>query len=186
MLKEGIDPNAQDSIGNRPLLIAAKKRNPKLLEILIGGGAKVDADSVASRPCFLCTENRPTAQASVLLNALSHGKVKTLRLKRKLTQSELAQKINATASYISQLERNLISPSIDSLILLSSELQVEPGYFLSVDRSDFDNGISRKSQQHPVTLANIEWNAVKCYLLSKTGINRRMQPMHSTFSSTGL
>ncbi len=28
-------------------------------------GAKVDPDSVASRPCFLCTENRPTAQASV-------------------------------------------------------------------------------------------------------------------------
>ena len=105
------------------------------------------------------------------------GKVKTLRLKRRLTQSELAQKINATASYISQLERNLISPSIDSLILLSNELQVEPGYFFSIDKTDFDNGISRKSQQHPVTLSNIEWESVKCYLLSKTGVNRRMQPM---------
>ncbi|NLE62013.1 MAG: DUF4922 domain-containing protein, partial [Planctomycetes bacterium] len=28
-------------------------------------GAKVDADSLAKRPCFLCTENRPVAQASV-------------------------------------------------------------------------------------------------------------------------
>jgi hypothetical protein len=28
-------------------------------------GAKVDAASVAQRPCFLCTENRPVAQASV-------------------------------------------------------------------------------------------------------------------------
>lgn len=105
------------------------------------------------------------------------GKVKFLRLKRRLTQSELAQKISATASYISQLERNLISPSIDSLILLSNELQVEPGYFFAIDRSDSDNGVSRKSQQRLVTLANIEWEAVKCYLLSKTGVNRRIQPM---------
>jgi ankyrin repeat protein len=42
MLKAGIDPNAQTTMGNRPLLIAAKKNNPKLLEILIGQGAKVD------------------------------------------------------------------------------------------------------------------------------------------------
>ena len=43
MLKAGIDPNTRTSLGNRPLLIAAKKRNPKLLEILIANGAKVDA-----------------------------------------------------------------------------------------------------------------------------------------------
>ncbi len=43
MLKGGIDPNAQTSTGNRPLLIAAKKRNPRLLEILIAQGASVDA-----------------------------------------------------------------------------------------------------------------------------------------------
>ena len=40
------------------------------------------------------------------------GKVKSLRLKRGLTQTELAKRINVTASFISQLERNLISPSI--------------------------------------------------------------------------
>jgi len=43
MLKAGIDPNTRTSLGNRPLLIAAKKRNPRLLEILIANGAKVDA-----------------------------------------------------------------------------------------------------------------------------------------------
>ncbi len=43
MLQAGFDPNAQTSVGNRPLLIAAKKRNPRLLEILIANGAKVDA-----------------------------------------------------------------------------------------------------------------------------------------------
>lgn len=43
MIKEGIDPNAKTSLGNRPLVIAAKKRNAALLEILIASGAKVDA-----------------------------------------------------------------------------------------------------------------------------------------------
>jgi transcriptional regulator with XRE-family HTH domain/KaiC/GvpD/RAD55 family RecA-like ATPase len=105
------------------------------------------------------------------------GKVKNLRLKKRLTQSELAQKINATASYISQLERNLISPSIDSLILLSNELQVEPGYFFTCDKNGFDNFIHRKSQHSPAALANVAWDSAKCYLLSSTGINRRMQPM---------
>jgi hypothetical protein len=43
MLKAGVDPNAQTTMGNRPLLIAAKKKNPRLLEILIAKGANVDA-----------------------------------------------------------------------------------------------------------------------------------------------
>lgn len=105
------------------------------------------------------------------------GKIKNLRIKRNLTQSELAQKINATASYISQVERNLISPSIDSLILLSNELQVEPGYFFSNGKNDLIDGICRKSQLHPVSLTNVEWEKIKCYLLSSTSTNHRMQPM---------
>ncbi len=43
MLKAGIDPNTPTSLGNRPLLIAAKKRNPALLEMLVANGARVDA-----------------------------------------------------------------------------------------------------------------------------------------------
>jgi len=105
------------------------------------------------------------------------GKVKLLRLKRKMTQSDLASKINATASYVSQVERNLISPSIDSLMLLSSELQVEPGYFFSLSRSDSYNNICHKSQHRPLIMANISWDAVKCYLLTTSTLNRRMQPI---------
>jgi len=43
MLKGGIDPDTRTSFGTRPLLIAAKKKNPGLLEILIANGARVDA-----------------------------------------------------------------------------------------------------------------------------------------------
>lgn len=41
-LDRGIDPNQATAYGNRPLLIAAKKRNPVLLKVLIEKGAEVN------------------------------------------------------------------------------------------------------------------------------------------------
>ncbi len=105
------------------------------------------------------------------------GKIKALRLKKKMTQYELANKINATASYISQVERNIISPSIDAIMLLSNELQVEPGYFFSLDRIGNYSNICHRSQHHPIALDVIKWDAVKCYLLTTSQINHRMQPI---------
>jgi transcriptional regulator with XRE-family HTH domain/KaiC/GvpD/RAD55 family RecA-like ATPase len=105
------------------------------------------------------------------------GKVKALRLKRGLTQSELGKKISVTASYISQLERNLVSPSIESLMLLSAELQIDPGYFVSLNRPDAHRIICRKSQRQPVGLAVVKEDSVKCQLLADSTDNRRMQPM---------
>jgi transcriptional regulator with XRE-family HTH domain len=105
------------------------------------------------------------------------SKVKALRLKRGLTQSELAGKVGVTASYISQLERNLVSPSIESLILLSEELQIDPAHFFSPDKSDADRIICRKNQRQPVTLAAAKEDEVECQLLTNSTDNRRMQPM---------
>ncbi|MDO8057108.1 helix-turn-helix domain-containing protein [Candidatus Phytoplasma gossypii] len=45
-------------------------------------------------------------------------KIRTLRLQQKLTQRELAQKINMTTGYISQIENNLILPSLNTLFLI--------------------------------------------------------------------
>lgn len=105
------------------------------------------------------------------------GKIKALRLRRGLTQSGLAKRIDVTASYISQLERNLISPSIESLILLSSELQTHPGDFFSLNGSDSHRIICRKGERQPVIVSGIKEDAVKCQLLIASTENRRMQPM---------
>ncbi|MDV3166153.1 MAG: helix-turn-helix domain-containing protein ['Waltheria sp.' little leaf phytoplasma] len=45
-------------------------------------------------------------------------KIRNLRLQQKLTQRELAQKINMTTGYISQIENNLILPSLNTLFLM--------------------------------------------------------------------
>jgi transcriptional regulator with XRE-family HTH domain len=108
------------------------------------------------------------------------GKVKSLRLKRGLTQAELAKKINVTASYISQLERNLISPSIDSLILLSSELQIDPGHFLSLNTPDFDKLLCRKNQRQIVALTGTKGDMAEFQLLTTSTEDRRTQPMLAT------
>lgn len=105
------------------------------------------------------------------------GKVKVLRLKRGLTQNQLAEKLNVTASYISQLERNIITPSVGSLLMLMEELQVDPGHFLSLDNAIPQRFVQSKSQRQSILLAGIRGDLVDCQSLVNTNENRRMQPM---------
>lgn len=56
------------------------------------------------------------------------SKLKELRIKNNLTQTELGEKCDLTKGFISQIERNLASPSIatlnDILVSLGSNLKV--------------------------------------------------------------
>ena len=61
-------------------------------------------------------------------------KIRELRLKKNMTLTDLAGITSLTASYISQLERNLVDPSLSSLRKIASALEVPPYYFLD-DRS---------------------------------------------------
>ena len=61
------------------------------------------------------------------------SKIKDLRLKNGLTQEELADRCELTKGYISQLENDLTSPSISTLIdilasLGSSTTAASPGW----------------------------------------------------------
>lgn len=57
------------------------------------------------------------------------GKVRVMRKKQGLSQKELAEKIGVTPSSISQVEKNLIYPSIPALFRLAESLSVEVAYF---------------------------------------------------------
>jgi transcriptional regulator with XRE-family HTH domain len=57
------------------------------------------------------------------------GKIKAIRKKQGLSQKELAEKTGVTPSSISQVEKNLIYPSIPALFRLAESLSVEVGYF---------------------------------------------------------
>jgi DNA-binding XRE family transcriptional regulator/mannose-6-phosphate isomerase-like protein (cupin superfamily) len=57
------------------------------------------------------------------------GKIKVMRKKQGISQKELAEKIGVTPSNISQVEKNLIYPSIPALFRLAESLTVDVGYF---------------------------------------------------------
>ncbi|WP_341266446.1 helix-turn-helix domain-containing protein [Candidatus Phytoplasma fraxini] len=55
--------------------------------------------------------------------------LRNLRLNRKITQKELANKINVTSGYISQIENNLISPSLKILFALFKIFKISASDF---------------------------------------------------------
>lgn len=57
-------------------------------------------------------------------------RLKEVRMMRGLRQSELAKSVGVTASTISQIESNMIMPSLSTLFKIAERLSVEPGYFL--------------------------------------------------------
>jgi len=57
------------------------------------------------------------------------GKIRVMRKKQGISQKELAEKIGVTPSNISQVEKNLIYPSIPALFRLAESLTVDVGYF---------------------------------------------------------
>ncbi len=104
-------------------------------------------------------------------------KIKTLRKKIGMTQKELAEQVGLTPSFISQLEKNLISPSLDSLLKLSEKLNTQPIYFLT----DGESGPLQKMVVKPDERQDIQFPAlkstdVKLQLLVSDVLNRRMEP----------
>ncbi|MBZ0154681.1 MAG: helix-turn-helix domain-containing protein [Alphaproteobacteria bacterium] len=58
------------------------------------------------------------------------GRLKALRIKAGMSQKELADKVDVTASFISQLENNQISPSLNSFMQICRALGANPAQFL--------------------------------------------------------
>lgn len=64
-------------------------------------------------------------------------RIKKTRMLRKMSQKELAKRINSTQSYISKIERDLENPSIETLYKIACALKVCPRLLLK--RSDFSH-----------------------------------------------
>lgn len=53
--------------------------------------------------------------------------IATHRVRNRLSQEALAERLGYSSSYISQLERGLINPTLRSVIELAFGLEMEPG-----------------------------------------------------------
>lgn len=74
------------------------------------------------------------------------NKIKALRLKKGLTQEELGERTDLTKGYISQLERDLNSPSIETLFSILEVLGSKPKDFFD-DESDVEKIVFTKDDQ---------------------------------------
>ncbi len=63
-------------------------------------------------------------------------KIKNLRLKINLTQEEVAERAEVTKGYISQLERDLTSPSLDTLVDVLEALGTNLSDFFKTDKKE--------------------------------------------------
>jgi transcriptional regulator with XRE-family HTH domain len=81
-------------------------------------------------------------------------KIRSIRKNKNLTIVELSEKINVTSGYISQIERDLISPSLSVLKRLSQALDV-PLSVLFLDKSDTDVVTIPQNERTKVKLNNI-------------------------------
>lgn len=108
-------------------------------------------------------------------------KIKALRLKKGLTQEELGERTDLTKGYISQLERDLNSPSIETLFSILEVLGSTPKEFFD-DAVESQHVVYTKDEQTSFTdqekKYTIQW-------LIPTSNEKEMEPVILTFKEQG-
>jgi transcriptional regulator with XRE-family HTH domain/KaiC/GvpD/RAD55 family RecA-like ATPase len=103
-------------------------------------------------------------------------KIRGLREKMGLTQKDLAAQIGLTPSFISQLEKNLISPSLDSLLKLSERLNTPPVQFLMEgEEGSLSRMVVKPGERKEVFLRELKRGEARIQLLVGDTANRRME-----------
>jgi transcriptional regulator with XRE-family HTH domain len=107
-------------------------------------------------------------------------KIKTLRLKNELTQEELGSRTDLSKGFISQLERDMNSPSIETLFSLLEVLGTTPKEFFT-DAEEAK--LVFKEEDHTVHIDReagyeIDW-------LVPTSNKKEMEPVYLTLSEHG-
>lgn len=84
------------------------------------------------------------------------SKLKETRTRLGINQKELADKINLSPSFISQVENNQISPSLSSFLQICSALGIKPGNLLGEKKTDKKSWLIRKNKvlSSPVLMEN--------------------------------
>jgi len=84
------------------------------------------------------------------------GRLKDLRTRSGLSQKDLADKIDVTPSFISQLENNQISPSLHSFLQMCRALGVNPAHVLTADADQSRSWLVKRANvsEHLIPVAD--------------------------------
>jgi len=75
------------------------------------------------------------------------GKIRAIRERRSLTLREVAEKAGVSESLVSQIERNRVSPAIDTLLALANALEIDFDYLFSDFKKERAVKIVRKDER---------------------------------------
>ena len=81
-------------------------------------------------------------------------KIKFIRTEKGITGKELAEKAEVTPGYISQIERNLISPSLSVLMRIAEVLEI-PLVSLFTEEEEEQVTVIRKDKRTKIQFADI-------------------------------
>lgn len=108
-------------------------------------------------------------------------KIKSLRLKKGLTQEELGERTDLTKGHISQLERDLNSPSIETLFTLLEVLGTTPKEFFDEPKKKLKVVYTPEDQ---TVYTDDDLSYRMRWLIPRSNEND-MDPVHITFDDKG-
>ncbi len=103
-------------------------------------------------------------------------KIRKLRKDKGINISDLAKIANLSTGLISQIERNLVVPSVTSLWKIAKGLEVSIGYFFDEEDKKDINPIIKKTDRKKIVTKNL--NAV--YELLTPDLNRKIEFLYIT------
>jgi len=109
------------------------------------------------------------------MDALIGSRIRQARTSIGMTLEELAQPVGVTRSFLSQVERGLVSPSLTSLRRIAMELRV-PVFLLLADGASPRNALVRKEERQNLILPG----ATTSYQLLSPDLNRKLEMILTT------
>ena len=108
-------------------------------------------------------------------------RIKEIRIKKKFTLEELARRTNVSASFLSQIERGVVYPSLHSLKRIAIALHVKLGYFFQEERVP-PKTIVRRDKREKFFLKD---SKALVEILTSSGIEVLMEPIVFTLEPKG-
>jgi len=113
----------------------------------------------------------------IRLNIDLGKKIRGLRSLKGLTIAELAKDADLSVGIISQIERNMVSPSIVSLWKIANCLGVSVGFFFEDENAGNVNPVVRANERKRIYTSN---NKAVYELLSQDLVNKKIEFLHIT------
>jgi len=103
-------------------------------------------------------------------------RVKELRMKKGLSQTELAQLVGVTPSTISQIESNMIYPSLPGLLKMAEILSVEVNSFFQEQAGKKKRGVFSAEEAIEIKFPDLPRGSIQGKILTPIDIETKIEP----------